>query len=246
MGTAIAALFALFKFGKIGGTAITMIVSLAVYAQLYGWPYAAGFIALMFVHEMGHFVAAKQKGLPVSAPTFIPFVGAWIELKDQPMDVETEAYVAAAGPVVGTIGATAVFFWARHVESELLLAVAYGGFFLNFFNLIPLSPLDGGRMTAILSPRIWFVGVPMMLALMLYRPSPLLFLIAIAAIPALRAAWNYDPHAPENQAYYNASGETKLQYALIYLGLAAYLALMTDLAHRMLEGQVGLPQGRGK
>jgi Zn-dependent protease len=233
---AIAALFALFKFGKIGGTVITMIVSLAVYAQMFGWPYAAGFIGMMFVHEMGHFIAAKQRGLAVSAPTFIPFVGAWIQLKDQPMNVETEAYVASAGPALGTAAATVAFFWGRHVESDLWVAIAYGGFFLNFFNLIPLSPLDGGRMTAILTPRVWFIGVPLMLALMLYRPSPLLFLIAIAAIPALRHAWNYDPKAPENRAYYNASGETRLQYGFFYLGLAAYLALMTDLAHQILQG----------
>ncbi|MBC9032747.1 site-2 protease family protein [Sphingomonas sp. JC676] len=235
MGTAIVALLTLFKLGKVGGTLLTMLVSLAIYAQIFGWQYAAGFIGLLFVHEMGHFIAARQKSLPVSAPTFIPFVGAWIELKDQPMDVETEAYVASAGPFLGTIGALLVYLWARHTDSDLLLAVAYSGFFLNFFNLIPLSPLDGGRMTAILGPRIWFLGVPMMLALMLYRPSPLLFVIAIAALPALRQAWNYDPEAPENQAYYNASAATKIQYGVFYLGLAAFLALMTDGTHQMLQ-----------
>lgn len=235
MGSALVAIFTLFKFGKLGGTLLTMIVSIAIYAWVFGWAYAAGFVGLLLVHEMGHFLAARQRGLPVSAPTFIPFVGAWIELKDQPMDVETEAYVAMAGPLVGTAGAILVYFWARATDSDLLLAVSYSGFFLNFFNLIPLSPLDGGRITAILSPRIWFIGAPLMLALMLWRPSPLLFLIAIAAFPALRQAWNYDPKAPENQAYYSASGETKLQYAIIYLGLAAFLAVMTQLTHEMIQ-----------
>jgi Zn-dependent protease len=235
MGALIVSLLTLFKLGKVGGTLITMLVSLAIYAQLFGWRYAAGFLGLMFVHEMGHFLAARQKGLAVSAPTFVPFVGAWIELKDQPMDVETEAYVAAAGPLLGTLGAILVYFWARESESALLMAIAYSGFFLNFFNLIPLSPLDGGRMTAILTPRIWFLGVPLMLGLMLVRPSPLLFLIAIVAIPALRDAWNYDPEAPANRAYYNASAETKLQYGLIYLGLAAFLAVMTDATHKLLQ-----------
>lgn len=235
MGTALVAIFTLFKLGKLGGTLLTMIVSIAIYASVFGWAYAAGFVGLLLVHEMGHFLAAKQRGLPVSAPTFIPFVGAWIELKDQPMDVETEAYVAVAGPLMGTAGAILVYFWARATESDLLLAVSYSGFMLNFFNLIPLSPLDGGRITAILSPRIWFIGVPLMLALMLWRPSPLLFLIALLAFPALKKAWHFDPHAPENQAYYNASGETKLQYAIIYLGLAAFLAVMTELTHEMIQ-----------
>jgi len=234
MGAALVSLLALFKLGKVGGTAITMIVSLAIYAQLYGWRYAAGFIVLLLVHEMGHFVAARQRGLPVSAPTFVPFVGAWIELKDKPMDVETEAYVAAAGPFVGTVGATLVYLWGRHLDSSLWLAIAYGGFFLNFFNLMPLSPLDGGRMTAILSPRIWFVGVPLMLGLMLYRPSPLLVLIAIAAIPSLKAAWHYDPHAPEHAAYYNAPAATRLEYGAFYLALAGFLAIMTEATHAMI------------
>jgi len=239
MGSALALLFGALKLGKVGGTVITMLISLAVYTAIFGWRYAAGFIGLLFVHEMGHFIAARQRGLPVSLPTFIPFVGAWIELKDQPMDVETEAYVASAGPLIGTLGALAFYYWGRETENPLLLAIAYGGFFLNFFNLIPIPPLDGGRMTAILSPRIWFLGVPLMLALLFYRPSPLLILIAIMALPALKKAWHYDPKAPENQAYYAVPAQLKLEYGLFYLGLAAFLALMTDGTHTMIQGGLG-------
>ena len=150
------------------------------------------------------------------------------------MNVETEAYVAAGDPLVGTVAATGVYLWGRQTDSELLLAISYAGLFLNFFNLIPLSPLDGGRITAILSPRVWFLGVPMMLALMLYRPSPLLVLIAILAIPALREAWRYDPTAPEHRAYYHAPLALKLEYGSFYLALAAYLALMTQSVGEMI------------
>jgi Zn-dependent protease len=232
----LALLFGALKFGKIAMTGGTMLLALLVYGSIYGWRYAAGFIGLLFAHEMGHYLAAKQRGLSVGAPTFIPFVGAWIQLREQPMNVETEAYVAAAGPFIGTIAATAVYFWARDSGSGLLLAVAYSGFFLNFFNLLPLSPLDGGRITAILSPRIWLLGAPMMLALMLYRPSPLLVLIAILAIPSLRRAWNYDAKAPENIAYYGVPMELKIEYGCFYLGLAAYLAIMTESVYGMLHG----------
>jgi Zn-dependent protease len=106
-------------------------------------------------------------------------VGAWIALQQQPVNVETEAYVALAGPVVGTIGALAVYLWGRSSDSGILLAIAYAGLFLNLFNLIPISPLDGGRITAVLSPRVWLVGAPVMLAILLYRPSPMLFVIAV-------------------------------------------------------------------
>lgn len=227
-------LFTAAKFSKIALTGGTMALSLLIYAQIFGWVYAAGFLALLFAHEMGHFVAARQRGLDVGAPTFIPFVGAFIAMKQQPHDVETEAYVAFAGPFVGTLASFACYFYARETDSRLWLAVSYSGFFLNFFNLLPVSPLDGGRITAIVSPRIWLIGAPLMLALMIYRPSPALILIAIVALPQLRRAWNFDPNAPENAAYYSAPAALRLEYAVMYLGLAALLAIMTYSVHGMI------------
>jgi hypothetical protein len=100
------------KLGKLFASGGTMLISLVVYAFVFGWRYAAGFVALLFAHEMGHFLAARRRGLAVGMPTFIPFVGAWIDLKEQPRDVETEAYVALAGPVVGTVAAILVYLAA--------------------------------------------------------------------------------------------------------------------------------------
>jgi Zn-dependent protease len=223
------------KWGKLATTGGSMLLSLVIYATIWGWPYAAGFIALLFAHEMGHYVAARQCGLNVGAPAFIPFVGAWIALEDQPHNVETEAYVAIAGPVVGTIAALAVYLWARSESSNLLLAISYSGLFLNLFNLLPISPLDGGRVTAVLGPRIWFLGAPILLALLLYRPSPMLVLVVILAVPQLVKAWRYDSNAPENVAYYGVPLQTKLEYGGAYLALAALLAVMTYDVHEMLS-----------
>ena len=229
-------LLATLKWGKIATTGATMLLSLGIYAMIWGWPYAAGVVVLLFVHEMGHFIAERQCGLNVGAPTFIPFLGAWIELKDQPLDVRTEAYIAFAGPLVGTVGAVAFYLWGRWTDNSLLLAISYAGLFLNLFNLIPISPFDGGRITAILSPRVWLLGAPLMLALMLYRPSPILFIVAILAFPQLLKAWNYDPKAPENVAYYGVPLQAKLEYGGLYLALTAYLAVMTYEVHEMLGG----------
>lgn len=228
--------FSALKFGKIATTGGTMLLSLVVYASIFGWLYAAGFLTLLFAHEMGHFLAARQRGLNVGAPTFIPFVGAFIQLKEQPMDAETEAYVAFAGPFVGTLAAFACYFSAREVDSRLWLAVSYSGFFLNFINLLPMSPLDGGRITQIVSPRIWLIGAPMVLALLFYSPSPVLVILLIFALPQLAKAWRFDPNAPENAAYYNAPANVRLEYAAMYLGLAALLGIMTFKVHEMLEG----------
>ena len=236
MKALILVLFSGLKWGKIFTSGGSMLLSLVVYASIWGWPYAAGVIALLFAHEMGHYIAARQCGLKVGMPAFIPFVGAWIALEDQPHNVETEAYVAIAGPVVGTIAALAVYLWARSEDSGLLLAIAYSGLFLNLFNLLPISPLDGGRVTAVLGPRIWFLGVPILLALLMYRPSPMLIIVVILAVPQLLKAWRYDPQAPENVAYYGVPLQTKLEYGGAYLALAALLAIMSYDVHEMLSG----------
>lgn len=222
------------KLGKVLTTTGTMLLSIAVYAVFYGWRFAVGFVLLLFVHEAGHYMAARRRGLAVGTPTFIPFVGAWIQLKSMPHDAETEAYVGLAGPLVGTLGALACYFGARYTDSHVLLALAYTGFFINLFNLIPLSPFDGGRITAVLSPRIWFVGVPVLIGLFVLQPSPLLVMMALLALPQLKRAWHYDAANPENQRYYSVESSTKLTYATYYLALLVFLALMTHGVHQML------------
>src|SRR5688572_16432508 len=171
------------KLGQVLLTGGTMIISVFAYALVFGIWYAVGFVALIFVHEMGHYLAARQRGLAVGAPTFIPFVGAWIELKDLPHDVETEAWVGIAGPLLGSAGALACYYVWRATDAPLMAALAYAGFFLNLFNLIPVSPFDGGRITAIISPRVWLLGVPILVGLFFWRPSPLLILMAVLAAP---------------------------------------------------------------
>jgi Zn-dependent protease len=219
------------KFSKLLVSIGTMLLSIWVYAQFYGWPFAAGFVGMLLVHEMGHYIAARQRSLEVGLPAFIPFMGAFINLRQQPHDAETEAYVAYAGPFVGTLAAFAAYFWGRHTGSGLWLALAYTGFILNLFNLIPVSPLDGGRITQVLSPRIWLLGAPMLVALFIYIPSPMLILIAVLAFPSLMAAWRYDPNSPQAAAYRSIPAATRFEYAVLYLGLAGILAIMSYNVH---------------
>jgi len=223
------------KLGKVLLTGGTMIVSVFAYALVFGLWYAVGFVLLIFVHEMGHYLAARSRGLAVGAPTFIPFVGAWIELKEMPHDVETEAWVALAGPLLGSLGALGCYWLYRASGDTLFLALAYAGFFINLFNLIPVSPFDGGRITAILSPRVWLLGAPVLVGLFLWRPSPLLVLMAVLAAPQLIKAWHFDPHAPESAAYYSVAPAKRFEYALYYVALAAFLAVMSYELHEMLR-----------
>ena len=223
------------KLGKVALSIGSMLLTIWVYTMIYGLPFAAGFVGMILVHEMGHYVAARQRNLDVSLPAFIPFVGAFINLRQQPHDAETEAYVAYAGPFVGTLAAFAAYFWGRQTGSDLWMALAYTGFILNLFNLIPVSPLDGGRITQVLSPRIWFAGAPMLFALFYYIPSPMLILIGIMALPSLMAAWRYDPNSPEAIGYRSIPFATRFEYAVMYLGLAAVLALMAFNVHEGLR-----------
>lgn len=224
------ALLAGAKFGKVLLTSGTMLLSVITYSFIFGWWYAVGFVGLIFCHEMGHFLAARQRGLDVGAPMFIPFVGAWIQLKEQPMDVETEAYVAMAGPVVGTIAAMGCFYAADVLESPLLRALAYAGLMLNLFNLIPLAPLDGGRITSIISPKTWWIGAPLIVALFLWNHSPMLLLLALLSIPHLLSTFRQGATMPER--YYDVSPSTRWSYAAYYLLLAGFLGMMTYETHR--------------
>ena len=221
------------KFGKVLLTSGTMLLSVFTYGLLWGWPYAVGFVLLIFLHEMGHYVAARQRGLAVGAPTFIPFVGAWIQLKDLPHNAETEAYVGLAGPVAGTAAALACFEAGRYTGSQLLIALSYAGFMLNLFNLLPLSPLDGGRVTAVISPKLWLVGAPLLVALFFWQPSPMYLLIAVLAFPKF---WQALTGRGLETAYYDTPAATRFNYGLAYVGLVAYLGAMTWSLHEQLGG----------
>ena len=225
------------KFGKLFTTVGTMLLSIGVYALIYGWRYAVGFVAMLLIHEMGHYVAARQRGIDVGMPTFIPFVGAWIELKHRPHDAETEAYIGLGGPLLGTVGAIGAWWLAHSYGATWLLAVAYSGFFINLFNLIPLPPLDGGRITAVLSPRIWLLGVPILGWMLFTHFSAILLIVAILAAPHVFAALRMDSRSADTQAYYDVSPRVRWEYGLIYVGLIAFLAYMTNDLDRELHGR---------
>ena len=231
------ALLALLLAGKLGKILLSggsMVLSIAVYAQLYGWKFAVGFVLLLLCHEMGHFIAAKQRGLTVSLPTFIPFVGAWISLKNQHMDAETQAFVGMAGPLLGSTAAFLVYLVAVQTQNTWLLAIAYSGFILNLFNLIPVVPLDGGHIVAVVSSKIWIVGVPMLIALFLWRPNPLLIIVAILAIPKAWAAFRGKLPATGPQL---TSTALKARYIAEYLGLVCFLGLMAVEVHEQISSR---------
>jgi Zn-dependent protease len=222
-------LFALVKF-KFFGTAITSVVSIGAYALLWGWRFAVLFVALLFVHELGHVVALRREGIPASAPMFIPFLGAAVFMKDMPRDAWTEAKVGLAGPVFGLLSSAAVLAAGEAYDSNLLRAAAYTGFFLNLFNLLPIVPLDGGRAAAALHPYVWIGGAVGMLALFLVFPSPLLILIAlIGGMDGWRRLKAF--RSGEQADYYRVSPGQRAAVAATFAALAVLLVLGMQFAH---------------
>ena len=133
---------------KIAGSLkfLGVFISVGGYALIWGWRFAIGFVLLILVHELGHYVEARRQGLNPQLPVFVPFIGAYVALRGQPFDPWRNALVSIAGPVAGGVGALACLIYGRAVDSDLMLALAYSGFFLNLVNLVPIGFLDGGHM----------------------------------------------------------------------------------------------------
>jgi Zn-dependent protease len=220
--------FLLVKFGglllklKVVTTGLSMVVSIAAYAWIWGLPFAIGFVLLILVHELGHVLELRRQGVPASAPLFIPFLGAVIGMKELPDDAWKEARVALAGPILGSVGAAACWIAAEATDSELLMGLAFVGFFLNLFNLIPIVPLDGGRAAAALHPAVWFLGLLLMVGLVVLNPNPLLLIIVVLGGLDLWSRWR---HRDEAGDYYRLAARQRVTVAVVYLGLVLVLGL---------------------
>jgi Zn-dependent protease len=199
-------------------------ISFGFYLWYGGLWFAVGLIVLLFVHEMGHLIEAKRQGLDVSAPMFIPFLGAAILLRENPRDAWHEARIALAGPLLGSAGAAVIYALGAAEDSNRLKGIAFLGFFLNLFNLLPVVPLDGGRAVAALHPALWAVGFAALVALAVLRPNGILILIVLFSGMELWRRWQSRDH-PEMQSYYRVLPWQRIAVAVTYFGLAALLVL---------------------
>ncbi len=220
---------AVFKF-KLFTVAASMLVSIAAYALLWGWKFAVGLVLLLLVHELGHVAELRRQGVPASAPLFIPFLGAFVGLKQLPQDAWREAQVALAGPLLGSLGAAAVWAAGEALDSELLIALSFTGFFLNLFNLLPIVPLDGGRAVAALHPAIWLLGLAGLAVLTVIAPNPILIIILLIGGMELWTRWR-TRNSPEARGYYDIKPWQRAVVAVTYIGLAATLALAMSATH---------------
>lgn len=248
VGVFIAALFTKLKllllpvlkfFPLILKTGGTMLLSVWAYALAWGWWFALGFVVLIFVHECGHLIVARRFGLKTGAPVFIPFLGAFIALKDAPRNAWMEACVGMGGPFFGALGAAACYALYPLTGNPLFVALAYTGCFLNLFNLAPLGFLDGGRIVTALSPWLWVAGLVIVGAMAFLHPGFLLILIILISLPRLFSLFR--AKTDEQRRYFEVAPARRWTMAAFYFGLVAALVLGMHAAHITLTPPAGQP-----
>ena len=213
------ALFILFKMKFLLG----FLGYFAIYWALFGWKFALGFTLSILVHEMGHYVAVKRRGLKADLPMFLPGLGAYVRWYNQGMKLDQLAAIALAGPVWGLGAALAclgLYFWT-HIP--VFQALAYTGAWVNLLNMIPVLGLDGAQATYALNRLgrgLLLASCAILFALM--REGVFLFLGA-------GMTWRmFTNDAPEEN-----STATLVGYLALLITLGAFLYLVPD------PGQIG-------
>jgi Zn-dependent protease len=244
IGAAIGALLLKFPvlgiFLKFGWAGISAIVSIVVYSYIFGWQFAVGLVALLFIHEMGHALVMKLKGIPVGGMIFIPMLGAAVFMRQMPKNAKDEAEVGIAGPIAGAIAASVCLFLALQTPyiRNVWAPLAYFGFFMNLFNLIPIVPFDGGRVLAAIDRRLWILGFLGLVAFQIWswlngNFSPWLLFFVIMAGTQFWSRRSV-PNTPEAQAYYSVPVGERIILSLLYFGLAAVLVFGMTISHNLI------------
>jgi len=242
LGPIVAAGFLLAKFGKVAlllltkakflTTSASMLVSVAAYALIWGWKFAAGFVGLLFIHEMGHYIQLRREGVKPSGMVFIPFLGAAVGARSLGGSALAEARVGLAGPILGSLACLIpAGLWLATGE-EFWQALAFTGFFLNLFNLVPVVPFDGGRAMAAMAPWMWFVGLGAMALLLFLAPNPFILLFLVLGGFTTWQRWKNRKAGEEgNAAYYTVKPGHRLIVGAVYVGLLVLLGVGMDLTH---------------
>jgi Zn-dependent protease len=228
-----------FSLGSILMTAGSMFLTIAAYVLKTGWwRFTIGFVILTLIHEVGHALMMRRKGLRVAAMLFIPFIGGAVTPKDLPRTAYDDAQIGFAGPIAGTIASLATLILFLITDDPVYLLIAYAGFIINLLNLLPVGVLDGGKISAAITKWMWLLGGAVLVYMMIRWHSPLLLLVLLlAAFQIYKAVTEV-----RDDEYYEITSGQRKAVAILYFGLVIFLGYLSVVTHRyllLLQGFAG-------
>ncbi len=131
--------------GLKAGKVIFAVASLAAYSYLFTWQFAVLILFMLFVHESGHIWAMKKCGMKTKGIYFIPFLGAAAVTDEEFKSRNDESFIAIMGPIWGLALSLIALVVYDMTNNPFFAATASWFAMINLFNLIPINPLDGGR-----------------------------------------------------------------------------------------------------
>jgi Zn-dependent protease len=211
---------------------LSLVAFFGIYWVLFGWKFAAGFLACLFVHEMGHFVACKRRGLKAELPVFVPMMGAYVKWYSQGVSLEDLASISLAGPLYGLFAAFACYGFYVSTHAPIFMVLVYVGAWINFLNLFPLLGLDGAQAAYALSrlQRGLIAATCMLLFALsitngdLFGASTLWIFLIVGLGMAWRAFFTSVPEKPSTKTF------LYFQALVLILGLIVYRTQFAGMA----------------
>jgi Zn-dependent protease len=221
--------FSAMQYAVAGGS---FAVTIAAYATQFRFAVVLGFLGITLIHEIGHAVAIRAKGLRAGFMVFIPFIGGAVTLRDQPRTVYDDAQIGLAGPIAGTLASLVCLQVYKWLDDPVWLFISLLGFALNLFNLIPLGMLDGGRISAAVTKWMWLLGGGAVVYKLIDQPNPLIIVIAILAAFQVYASIVREK---TDEHFYEITAERRALVAVVYFALVIFLGHQTWMTYGRLE-----------
>ena len=219
-------------------TISSMLISIAVYSFHLGWKLSTGFMILLLIHEFGHLLAASWYGTPITAPVFIPYIGAIIGMKKSMRNAWEESVFGISGPILGSLGAFACLGIQQFTGSYYFGELALFGFFLNLFNLIPLADLDGGHVVTALTRWFWLPGYLLMAAFAWYTHAAVPIIALIVFFPSVLSLFRGKVPKHISPDYYSISRFKRISMGVLYLSLVIILLISFVFSIATLKGKL--------